>query len=136
MPESRSASCTHRSSRGGTSRKEIYLRFSTVIESVCWCGRSTLAYQSCRRQRSPTASMAEMPVEECGDLAKRLLGLGHAIVELVLSVRLTLVDFELRVDAGLAKLPVHPHRVAQQQVACSRGQDRGRKAVHISVEGE
>jgi hypothetical protein len=31
--------------------------------------------------------MAEMPVEECGDLAKRLLGLGHAIVELVLSVR-------------------------------------------------
>ena len=40
--------------------------------------------------------MAEMPVKECGDLAKHLLGLGQAIVELVLSVRLTLVDFELR----------------------------------------
>jgi hypothetical protein len=79
--------------------------------------------------------MAQMPVEECGDLAKRLLGLGHAIVELVLSVRLTLVDFQLRVDAGLAELPVHAHRVAQQQVACPGGQDRGRKTVHISVDG-
>jgi hypothetical protein len=60
----------------------------------------------------PAASMAEMPVEECGDLAKCLLGFGHAIVELILSVRLTLVDFELRVDASLAELPVHAHRVA------------------------
>jgi len=51
--------------------------------------------------------MAEMPVEECSDLAKRLLGLGHAIVELVLSVRLTLVDFELRVDAGLEDQEAH-----------------------------
>ena len=42
--------------------------------------------------------MAEMVVEECGDLPKRLLGLGHAIVELVLGVRLTFVDFELRLE--------------------------------------
>ena len=55
----------------------------------------------------PTASMAEMPVEEGGDLAKRLLGFRHAIVELVLSLRLTLVDFELRVDAGLADQEAH-----------------------------
>jgi len=81
------------------------------------------------------ASLSELPVEERGDLAKRLLGLGHAIVELVLSVRLTLVDFGFRVDADLAELPVHARRVAHQQVAFPRGQDRGRKAVHISVDG-
>ena len=79
--------------------------------------------------------MAEMLVEECSDLSERFPVLWHAIIALVLGVRLALVDFELRVDAGLAKLPVHAHRVAQQQVACPRGQDRGRKAVHISVDG-
>src|SRR5260370_41083414 len=55
----------------------------------------------------PTASMAEMPVEECGDLAKRLLGFGHPLDELALSLRLTLVDFDLRVDAAPADQETH-----------------------------
>jgi regulation of enolase protein 1 (concanavalin A-like superfamily) len=42
-----------------------------------------------------------MAVEESGDFAERILGLGHPIIELVLGVRLALVDFELRIDAGV-----------------------------------
>src|ERR1700737_94955 len=87
------------------------------------------------RLTAPQASMAEMAVEESGDLAERLLGLGHPIIELVLRVRLALVDFELRIDAGVPKLAVHAHGIAQQQIACPGGQDRGREAVHISVDG-
>src|ERR1700694_3237924 len=87
------------------------------------------------RLTAPQASMAEMAVEEPGDLAERLLGLGHPIIELVLRVRLALVDLELRIDAGVPKLAVHAHGIAQQQIACPGGQDRGREAVHISVDG-
>ncbi len=58
------------------------------------------------------ASVTEVLVEECGDLAERLSALRHAIVELVLSMRLAVVDLKLRVDAGLAQLPVYAHRVA------------------------
>ena len=39
------------------------------------------------RLTAPQASMAEMAVEETGDLSERLLGLGHPIIELVLRVR-------------------------------------------------
>src|ERR1700731_4071265 len=85
--------------------------------------------------RDGARSTAEMAVEEFGDFAERLLGLRHPIIELVLGVRLALVYFELRIDAGVAKLTVHAHGIAQKQIACPGGQDRGREAVHISVDG-
>src|SRR5216684_8402529 len=79
-------------------------------------------------------AMAEVTVEESGDLAERFPGLRHPIIELVLRVRLTLVDFELRIDAGVTKLAVYAHGIAQQQISCPSGQDRGREAVHISID--
>ena len=60
----------------------------------------------------PAASVTEVLVEECGDLAERLSVLRHAIVELVLSMRLAFVDLKLCVNAGLAQPPVYAHRVA------------------------
>src|ERR1039458_4744765 len=90
-----------------------------------------------RHTRSTTAAgstCAEMLVEECRDLSERLLSLGHTIVKLVLGVRLALVNFQLRLDASSPKLTMHPHRVAEQQVARPGGQDRGRETAHISVD--
>ena len=45
----------------------------------------------------------------------------------VLCVRLPFENLELSLDPYLTKLAVDPHGVGQQQVACSRRQDRGGK---------
>ncbi len=60
-----------------------------------------------------STSAAEMFVEECRDLSERLPGLGYTIVKLVLSVRLALVNFELRLDASPPKFAA-PARVAKR----------------------
>src|ERR1700677_1735298 len=70
-------------------------------------------------------SMAEMLVEEFGDFPEGFLGFRYAIVHLILGVRQTLEDFKLRLDTRLPKLPVHAHRIAQQQVACPSRKDGG-----------
>jgi hypothetical protein len=74
-----------------------------------------------------------MLIEECGDLSERLLSLGNPIIKLILSMRLPLIDRKLCIDASRSELPMHPHRIAQQQVACSGSQDCWRETVHISV---
>jgi hypothetical protein len=56
--------------------------------------------------------VTEVLVEECGDLGERPSALRHAILELVLSMRLAFLDLKLRVNAGLAQFPVYAHRVA------------------------
>src|ERR1700692_4671306 len=97
-----------------------------------------LVSQSFERSKSAPlewGSMAEVLVEELSDFCEFRFVLGHAIIHLVLSVRHSVENFELCIDAGLLKLLVHTDRVAEQQVACSRGQDRRRKAMHISVDG-
>src|SRR3954447_24804561 len=85
------------------------------------CGTNPLAAEV--RLHNPwnhrAASVAEMLIKKCGDLSERLLGLRNPIVKLILSVRLPLIDFQLCVDASRSELPMHPHRIAQQQVACS-----------------
>ena len=53
--------------------------------------------------------MPQMFAEERGDLSESLLGLGHAIIKLVLRVRLALVNLELGLDPGPAQLAMHPH---------------------------
>src|ERR1700733_5711485 len=78
-------------------------------------------------------SMAEMLVEECCDLSECFLSLRRAIIGLVLSMRLPLVNFELRIDSCLPKLSMYAHRIAEQQVPCTSAQDRGWKAMHITI---
>src|ERR1019366_8708895 len=82
-----------------------------------------------------SGSTAKMFVKECGDLSKCILGFRHAIVELILGVRFAFKDFEFSFDAGLTQLAVNAHRVAEQQIACTGGQDGWRKAVHVPVDG-
>src|SRR5438874_537740 len=38
------------------------------------------------------------------------------------------------IDAEVAQLAMDSHRVAQQQIARARGQDRRRKAAHVAVD--
>jgi hypothetical protein len=78
--------------------------------------------------------LAEMLVEKLGNLAERHCGLGQAIVEQVLRMRLAFVDLELRLHPGRPERAMHPHRVAQQQVACAGGQDGWRESVHVAVD--
>jgi len=79
--------------------------------------------------------MAEVRIEKLSDFCECRFVLGHTVIHLVLSVRHSVENFELCIDAGLLKLLVYTDRVAEQQVACSCGQDRWRKAMHISVDG-
>ena len=51
----------------------------------------------------------------------------RSAVAQVLCVRLPFENLELSLDPYLTKLAVDPHGVGQQQVACSRRQDRGGK---------
>ena len=76
-----------------------------------------------------------MLVEKLGNFAERDGGLGQAIVEHVLRMRLALIDLELCLYTGRAERTMHPHRIAQQQVACAAGQDGGRESMHIAVNG-
>ena len=78
--------------------------------------------------------LAQMLVEKLGNLAERDGRLGQPIVEEVLRVRLAFVDLQLRLHPGRAERPMHPHRIAQQQVAGAAGQDGGREAVHVAVD--
>src|SRR6202043_2380381 len=78
--------------------------------------------------------LAEMLVEKLGNLAERDGGLGQAIVEQVLRVRLTFVDLQLRLHPGRAERAMRPHRVTQQQVTCAGGQDGWRESVHVAVD--
>src|SRR5271170_5087988 len=82
----------------------------------------------------PARLLAEMLVEKLGNLAEGDGGLGQAIVEQVLRVRLTFVDPELRLHPGRAERTMHPRRVAQQEVACAGGQNGGRESVHVAVD--
>ena len=66
-----------------------------------------------------------MLVEKLGNLAERHCGLGQAIVEQVLRMRLAFVDLELCLHPSRAERAMHPQRVAQEQVACAGGQDGG-----------
>jgi hypothetical protein len=73
--------------------------------------------------------------EKLSNLAERDGGLGQAIVEQILRVHLAFVNLELaRLHPGRAERAMHPHRVAQQQVACTGGQDGWRESVHIAVD--
>ena len=60
---------------------------------------------------------SQVLIEEVSDLFERLFGLGRINVSRILRVRLALVDLQDRLDAGLAQLAMHAHRVAQQQIA-------------------
>src|SRR5271163_3012080 len=85
--------------------------------------RSRFAARPSARHNRPGSTCSEVLVEECRDLSERLFGLGHTIVKLVLGVRLPLVNLELRLDPSPPKLAMHPHRIAEQQVARPASQD-------------
>ena len=57
-----------------------------------------------------------MAVQERADLGERFADLRNAIVAPVVRMGLTFVDLQKRIDAEVAKLAMHAHRVAEQQV--------------------
>ncbi len=57
-----------------------------------------------------------------------------AFVAQIMRVRLALEHLQERFDAGIAQLAVHPHCVAEQQVARARGEDRRREARVVAVD--
>ena len=79
--------------------------------------------------------MAEVFVEEEGDLVEGFAGFGGLVVHAELGVGLAFVDLELGVDAGLAELAVDADGVAEQEVAGAGGEDGRREAVHVAVDG-
>src|SRR5271165_7261584 len=92
------------------------LSFNHLRSKALRFALTALAYVLVRMIMEPL--LAEMLVEKLGNLAERDGGLGQAIVEQVLRVRLAFVDLELRLHPSRAERAMHPHRVAQQQVAC------------------
>src|SRR5437868_3717643 len=80
-------------------------------------GKFCIARRSIRVKTTSGVSFPEVLVEEARDLLERLAALGRAWIAVVLRVRLAFVDLEQRLDAGLAQLAVHAHRVAEEQVA-------------------
>src|ERR1700739_2369746 len=108
----------------------------SIEASMCFAERPKPGWvQPLYSRAAHNDSTSEMLVQERGDLSEGLFGLWHAIIELVLGVRHSFEDFELGVYAGFAKLAVHAHRIAQQQIASSGGEDGGRKAMHVSING-
>src|SRR6266700_3513494 len=91
------------------------------------CGRWFL---SLRRQ----LLFLEMPVEEFGNVGEGLPGLGRIDVELVLGMRLPLIDVEVGDHACAAQFAMRPNRVAEKQVTGAGGQDRGREALEVAVD--
>ena len=71
--------------------------------------------------------LAQMFVEKRGNLAKCDGGLRQAIVEEVLRMRLAFINLKLGFNPSRAQRSMHPHGVAQQQVACTGGQDGRRE---------
>src|ERR1700676_100886 len=75
-----------------------------------------------------------MLIEEVGDLSERLLGLGYAIVNLVLRVRRSFEPVEIRHYAGPAELPMHTDRIAEQQVSRACRQNRRWETMHVPID--
>src|SRR5258708_39571927 len=84
-------------------------------------------------RRPVSASFPQMLVEEMRDLPNGVLGFRRVDVAQILGMRLTFEDLQHGLDAGLAQLAMHPHRIAEQEVARAGGEDRGREAAHVAV---
>src|SRR3989442_1273259 len=78
--------------------------------------------------------LAEMLVEEARDLLEGVLAFRRARVAIPGAVRLALEDLEHGLDARLAQLAMHAHRVAKQEIACAAQEHRGRKAAHVPID--
>jgi hypothetical protein len=78
----------------------------------------------------------EMPIEEARHLLKSLLRFRRGVVEEILRVRLAFIDMESRFDAELTEFPVDAHRVAQEQIPRSAGQNRRGKSAQIAIDRE
>src|SRR3954452_780293 len=76
----------------------------------------------------------EMPVEEFCNVGECLPRFRRIDVELILRMRLPLIDVEVGSDAGAAQFAMGPNRVAEKQVTGARGQDRGREALEVAVD--
>src|SRR5258708_11115939 len=79
------------------------------------------------------ASFPQMLVEEMRDLPNGVLGFRRVDVAQILGMRLAFEDLQHGLDAGLAQLAMHPHRIAEQEVARAGCEDRGRAAAHVAV---
>src|SRR4029079_14817442 len=74
------------------------------------------------RHRASASSLPQVPIKKLGDLLERLLRLWRIRVAHVLRVRLSLVDVQLRFNAGLPHLAMNAYGVAEQQIARAGGQ--------------
>src|SRR3954470_15101732 len=76
-----------------------------------------------------------MLVEKRGYLAKRLARFRNGVIAAILRMALAFIDIEVGLDPGAAQLAMGAHRVRQQQIARAAGEDGGRKAVHVAIDG-
>src|SRR5450631_854197 len=79
-------------------------------------------------------SFFEMPIEEPRNVGEGLAGLRRIDVELVLGMRLPLIDIEIGNDTGAAQFAMGANRIAEKQVAGAGGQDGGRKALEVAID--
>src|SRR5262245_12450356 len=86
--------------------------------SSCCSGPGGASAATRERFRPPRAmSFAQVLVEEAGNLAENLPGLGRGVVADVMGVALAFEHLQHGLDAGLAQLAVDAHGVAEQEVA-------------------
>src|SRR4051812_40997355 len=76
----------------------------------------------------------EIFVEEPCDVGEGFPRLRRGDVELILRVRLALIDIEVGGHPGAAQLAMRPHGVAQEKIARARGQDGRRKTLEVAVD--
>src|SRR5437016_6225714 len=76
-----------------------------------------------------------MVVKERSNLRKYFLRLRGVGIESVLRVRHALENLQGSLHASLAQLAMREHGEAEEQVARAAGQDGGREAVEVTVDG-
>ena len=77
-----------------------------------------------------------MLVEEGGHFAEHFFRFRRVVVEQILGVAVALEHLQRRFDAGAAQLAVGADGVTEEQVARAAGQDRGRQAGEVAIDGE
>src|SRR5947207_1056346 len=73
-------------------------------------------------------------VEEHGQLAKMLLGLGRVGIAGILRMRLAFEHVKIRDDSGLPQLAVYAHGVGQEQITRARREDGGWETGEVAID--
>src|SRR3954452_4616817 len=79
-------------------------------------------------------SLLQISIEELCYVGESFFRLRRIDIELVLRVRLSLIDIEIGNHAGAAQFAMRANRVAEEQVARTRCQDGRRKAFEVAID--